>query len=273
MSFAPEEVERYARHLVLNEVGGPGQAKLKAARVLVLGAGGLGTPVIQYLAAAGVGTLVLVDEDTVSLSNLQRQILYGVDDIGAPKVERAAAAVARLNPHVHVVTHQTRLDAQNAAALLAGCDIAVDGTDNAAARYDLSDAAFRAGIPLISAAVTGFDGQVTTFAPHLTAPDGTPYPTYRCLYPEPPPDAFVDNCVANGILGVVTGVIGTIEANEVLKLILGIGEPLFETLLLFDARASRFETIRYRWDPENPLSGTGAASENSSSGRDTPSSA
>ncbi|WP_108659404.1 HesA/MoeB/ThiF family protein [Acuticoccus kandeliae] len=273
MSFSSEEVERYARHLVLNEVGGPGQAKLKAARVLVIGAGGLGTPVIQYLAAAGVGTLIVVDEDVVSLSNLQRQILYGTGDVGAPKVARAADAVARLNPHVTVITHQARLTEANAAALLADCDIAVDGTDNAATRYILSDAAYHARVPLVSGAVTGFDGHVTTLAPHLTGADGLPLPTYRCLFPEPPPDPLVDSCVANGILGVVTGIIGTLEANEVLKLILGIGAPLYGQLLLFDARLTRFETIAYAWDEANPLTGTNRCSANTSSGAETPSSA
>ncbi|RAI03357.1 adenylyltransferase [Acuticoccus sediminis] len=254
MTFSPAEIERYARHLVLADVGGPGQQKLKDARVAVIGAGGLGSPMIAYLAAAGVGTIRVIDDDAVSLSNLQRQILHGTPDIGRPKVESAADAVARLNPEVTLETHAVRFT-EETAALLDGCDVIADGSDNAATRYAVSDAACRAGIALVTAAVNGYDGSVTTLTPHEIRPDGTPWPTYRCLFPDPPPDALIDTCSATGILGVVTGVVGTIQATEVLKLILGVGEPLRGRLLLFDARDMRFDTISYDWDPANPLTG------------------
>jgi adenylyltransferase/sulfurtransferase len=242
--FSAAEVERYARHLVLADVGGPGQQKLKAARVLVVGAGGLGSPVLLYLAAAGVGTLGIVDDDTVALANLQRQILHGTPDLGRPKVESAADALARLNPEVAVVAHRTRLDETNAAALVAGWDVVADGSDNPATRYAVADACAAARIPLVSAAVSGFDGHITTVTPWREE-GGAPLPAYRDLFPEAPPDSLVDPCARIGILGVVTGVVGTLQANEVLKLVLGVGEPLTGRLLLFDARSSRFETIRY----------------------------
>lgn len=255
MSLAPEEIERYARHLVLAEVGGPGQARLAAARVTVVGAGGLGSPVILYLAAAGVGTIEVVDDDAVALSNLQRQVIHGTPDIGRPKVASAADAARRLNPQVRIVGHPVRIDAANAAEFVAGRDVVADGSDNAATRYVVADACARAGVPLVSAAVNGFDGHITTLTPHETRPDGVPWPTYRCLFPDPPPDALVDECARTGILGVVPGIVGTLQANEVLKLLLGIGEPLRGRLLLFDGRACRFEEVRYDWDPDNPLTG------------------
>ncbi len=255
MSFSPDEIERYARHLVLAGVGGPGQQALKAASVTVIGAGGLGSPVIAYLAAAGVGTIRVVDDDTVALSNLQRQIIHASDRVGEAKTASAAAAVQALNPHVAVVEERVRITADNAASLVAGATVVADGSDNAATRYVVSDACFHARVPLASAAVHGFDGHVTTLAPYAQQPDGTPNPTYRCLFPDPPPDAMVDECARHGILGAVTGVIGTLQANEVLKLILGIGEPLVGRLLLFDAKDARFETIAYRWSSSNPLTG------------------
>ena len=252
MSFSPDEIERYARHLVLGEVGGPGQQRLAAARVVVIGAGGLGSPAIAYLAAAGVGTLVVVDDDTVSLSNLQRQILHGTPDVGRAKTASAADAVARINPHVRLIAEPIRFTAAH-SELLEGASVVIDGSDNAATRYALSDACFKARVPLVSGAVNGFDGQVTTLTPHERRADGTPWPSYRCLFPDPPPDALVDRCAEVGILGVVTGVIGTLQANEALKLILGIGEPLRGRLLMFDACSARFETIAYEWDPQNHL--------------------
>jgi adenylyltransferase/sulfurtransferase len=244
MSLTPPEIERYARHLVLADVGGPGQQRLKAARVLVVGAGGLGSPVVLYLAAAGVGTIGIVDDDTVSLSNLQRQVLHGTADIGRPKVASAADAVARINPHVAIVPIEGRLTEDSAEQLVQGWDVVADGSDNPATRYAVADACAAAGVPLVSAAVSGFDGHVTTLAPFRER-DGVPHPSYRDLFPDPPPDALVDPCARIGILGVVTGIVGTLQANEVLKLILGVGEPLLGRLLLFDARESRFETIRY----------------------------
>ena len=255
--FDPDELERYARHIVLRELGGPGQQKLKAARILVIGAGGLGAPVLLYLAAAGVGTLGIVDDDAVSLSNLQRQVIHATPDVGRPKVESAAAAIGRINPHVRVESHAVRLDAGNAPALVAAYDVVVDGSDNFATRYLVSDTCFRAGRPLVTAAVSEYDGSLTTLMPHLPGPDGRPNPTYRCLFPEPPPEGLVPSCAVAGILGALTGTMGSLQALEAIKIVAGIGEPLVGRLLMFDARALRFETVRYRWDPDNPLNGTG----------------
>ncbi|MEW5423099.1 ThiF family adenylyltransferase [Amorphus sp. 3PC139-8] len=259
MSFSRDEIERYARHLVLPEVGGPGQQKLKAARVLVIGAGGLGSPVIQYLAAAGVGTIGIVDDDTVALSNLQRQVLHGTTDVGRPKVASAADAVADLNPHVAVIGHEIRLDPDNARALVADYDIVADGSDNFATRYAVSDACFYARRPLVTAAVGRFDGSLTMLKPYEAGPDGTPNPTYRCLFPAPPPAGVIPSCAEAGILGVLTGLIGTLQALEVLKELLGIGEGLLGRLLLVDALSLRFETLSYGFDPQNPLTGSGVA--------------
>jgi adenylyltransferase/sulfurtransferase len=253
-----EEVERYARHIVLADVGGAGQQKLKAARVLVVGAGGLGAPLIQYLAAAGVGLLGIVDDDRVALSNLQRQVIHDTAAIGHAKVESARNAVARLNPHVGVATHAVRLTADNAEALVGGYDLVADGSDNFATRYAVSDACFRARKPLVTAAVGQFDGSLTTLKPHETSPDGTPNPTYRCLFPEAPPDGLLPTCAEAGVLGAVTGVIGSLQAVEVIKEVVGIGTGLVGRLLLYDARDARFETIAYRWNPANPLNGTAA---------------
>ncbi|MCB1498696.1 MAG: molybdopterin-synthase adenylyltransferase MoeB [Bauldia sp.] len=257
MELSRDEIERYARHIVLADVGGPGQQKLKAARVLVIGAGGLGTPVIQYLAAAGVGTLGIVDQDTVSLSNLQRQVIHATDAIGIGKAESARAAVARINPHVAVEVHSVRLTADNAAELIAGYDVIVDGTDNFATRYAVSDACFHARRPLITAAVGQFDGSLTTLKPYLADDSGTPNPTYRCLFPEAPPDGLLPTCAEAGVLGALVGVVGSLQALEAIKEIVGVGTGLVGRLLLFDARDMRFETIRYGWDPGNPLNGTG----------------
>jgi adenylyltransferase/sulfurtransferase len=250
-----EELERYARHIVLRDVGGPGQAKLKAARVLVVGAGGLGAPVLLYLAAAGVGTLGIVDDDAVSLSNLQRQVIFGTDDIGKRKVDSAEAVVARLNPHVVVETHMTRIDAGNALKMISGCDVVADGSDNFATRYLVSDACYFAKKPLVTAAVGTFDGSLTTIRAHETRADGTPNPTYRCLFPEPPPAGTVPACAEAGILGALPGVLGSMMALEVIREIVGFGEGLVGRLLMVDARSMRFETLSYDWDPGNPLSG------------------
>jgi molybdopterin/thiamine biosynthesis adenylyltransferase len=253
--LGPDELERYARHIVLREVGGPGQAALKRARVLVIGAGGLGAPVLLYLAAAGVGTLGVVDDDTVALSNLQRQVIHGTPEIGEPKVESAAAAIRRLNPHVAVELHPTRLAAGNALDLIGRYDIIADGSDNFATRYLVSDACFLAGKPLVTAAVGVFDGTLTTIRAHERRTDGTPNPSYRCLFPEPPPPGSVPACAEAGILGALTGVIGSMMALEVIREIVGFGEGLVGRLVMLDARAMRFETLRYTWDPSNPLSG------------------
>ncbi len=249
------ELERYARHIVLREVGGPGQARLKAARVLVIGAGGLGAPVLLYLAAAGVGTLAVVDDDIVSLSNLQRQVIFGTPDIGSRKVDGAEAAVARLNPHVQVETHMTRLNARNALALISDYDIIADGSDNFATRYLVSDACYLAGKPLVTAAVGTFDGTLTTLRAHETQSDGTRNPTFRCLFPEPPPPGTVPACAEAGILGALPGILGSMMALEVIREIVGFGEGLVGRLLMVDARSMRFETLSYAWDADNPLSG------------------
>ena len=261
MTLTEAEIERYARHIVLADVGGAGQQKLKAARVLVVGAGGLGAPLIQYLAAAGVGTVGIVDDDRVALSNLQRQIIHDTASVGRAKVESAREAVARLNPLVGVEIHAFRLTADNAAALVGQYDLVADGSDNFATRYAVSDACFHARKPLVTAAVGQFDGSLTTLKPFAAGEDGTPNPTYRCLFPEAPPDGLLPTCAQAGILGALTGVIGSLQALEVIKEIVGIGTGLVGRLLLYDARAARFETIEYRWDPANPLSGIAAAAE------------
>jgi adenylyltransferase/sulfurtransferase len=253
--LGPEEIERYARHIVLREVGGPGQARLKDARVLVIGAGGLGAPALLYLAAAGVGTLGVVDDDAVALSNLQRQVIHGTPDLGQPKVESAARAVNRLNPHVVAKTHAERLTSANALALIGAYDIVADGSDNFATRYLVADACYFAKKPLVTAAVGTFDGTLTTIRAHERAPDGKPNPTYRCLFPEPPPPGTVPACSEAGILGALTGALGSLMALEVIREIVGFGEGLVGRLLMVDARAMRFETVGYTWDPANPLSG------------------
>ncbi|MCP8938889.1 molybdopterin-synthase adenylyltransferase MoeB [Alsobacter sp. SYSU M60028] len=258
MSLSPEELERYARHIVLRHVGGPGQQKLKRARVLVVGAGGLGAPLIQYLAAAGVGTIGVVDDDDVSLSNLQRQVIHGTDDVGRPKVASAASAVARLNPHVTVEPHRLRLTADNAEALAARYDVAADGSDNFETRYTVSDACFRARRPLVTAALGVFDGTLTTIRAHETGPDGAPNPTYRCLFPAPPPPGATPTCAEAGVLGALAGVMGALMALETIREIVGFGEGLVGRLLMLDALSMRFETVDYAWDPDNPLNGRGA---------------
>jgi adenylyltransferase/sulfurtransferase len=249
------EIERYARHIVLREVGGPGQAKLKRARVLVIGAGGLGAPVLLYLAAAGVGTLGVVDDDTVSLSNLQRQVIHGTPDVDTLKVDSAAAAIDRLNPHVAVTTHAERLTANNALAIVGQYDIVADGSDNFATRYLVADACYFAKKPLVTAAVGTFDGTLTTIRAHERGADGKPNPTYRCLFPEPPPPGTVPACSEAGILGALPGILGSMMALEVIREIVGFGEGLVGRLLMVDARAMRFETVGYSWDPDNPLTG------------------
>ena len=249
------ELERYARHIVLREVGGPGQAALKNARVLVIGAGGLGAPVLLYLAAAGIGSLGIVDDDLVSLSNLQRQVIYGTAEIGSVKVESAATAINRLNPHVVIEPHNVRIGAANAMGLVGKYDIVADGSDNFATRYLVADACFFAKKPLVTAAVGTFDGTLTTIRAHEPAKNGTLNPSYRCLFPEPPPAGSVPACAEAGVLGALTGVLGSMMALEVIREIVGFGEGLVGRLLMVDTRAMRFETLNYAWDPGNPLSG------------------
>jgi molybdopterin-synthase adenylyltransferase len=245
LEFSEDEVQRYSRHILLAEVGGTGQARLKAARVLVVGAGGLGSPVVLYLAAAGVGTIGIVDDDRVELSNLQRQIAHTTERLGALKAVSAAEAGTAINPAVRIETHPMRLTADNAEGLIARYDIVCDGTDNFATRFLVADACVLARRTLVSAAVLRFEGQLSVFKPHAHAGG----PCYRCLFPEPPPDGVVPSCSEAGVLGAVTGVMGTLQATETLKEILGIGESLSGRLLIWDALATRFRVVRLRQDP------------------------
>ena len=263
MSLSSEEVERYARQIVLRGVGGPGQNKLKAARVLVVGAGGLGSPALLYLAGVGVGTLGIVDDDVVALSNLHRQVIHGTGDVGRPKTESAAEAIRRINPHVAVEPIALRLDAANARGLVARFDVVLDGSDNFTTRYALSDACYSERRPLVSAALGEFDGTLTTLKPYETDSDGRPNPTYRCLFPDPPEPGTIPTCAEAGVLGALGGVLGSLMALEAIREIVGgFGEGdagLVGRLLMVDARAMRFETLRYGWDETNTLSGTRAA--------------
>lgn len=253
--FTSDEIERYKRHLVLKDIGGQGQQLIKAARVLVIGAGGLGSPVLLYLAAAGIGCLGIIDDDEVSLDNLQRQIIHENSRVGIAKVESAKISIYRLNPHVHVETYRERFNSENALQILEKYDVVVDGSDNFQTRYLISDACYFAKKPLVFAAVGAFDGYLTVFQPYKKLQDGTPCPTYRCLFPDPPQQGHVENCAEVGILGAVVGVLGTLQAVEVIKLVAGVGQTLAGFLLMYDAKEVRFEKIKITWDPENILSG------------------
>ncbi len=255
MALTPDELERYARHIVLHEVGGPGQQKLKAAKVLVIGAGGLGSPLILYLAAAGIGTIGIVDNDTVSLSNLQRQVLHTTARLGILKTSSARETIHAINPHVNVIEHQTRIDASNALDLIGRYDLVADGCDNFPTRFLVSDACYLAKKTLVSAAVGQFDGQLSTFKSHLNAPSGDPYPTYRCLHGEIPPRDLFPACEEAGILGVLPGIVGSMQAMEVIKEILEIGDSLAGKLVMYDALAVRLYTAELAWNPDNPLNG------------------
>jgi len=239
--LSADELKRYARHIVLGEVGGAGQQKFKAARVLIVGAGGLGAPVALYLAAAGIGTLGIVDDDVVGLSNLQRQIIHSTDKIGAAKVESAKETLHAINPYVTVVPHRARLAAENAREIISRYDLVADGSDNFSTRYLTADICAELKVPLVTAAVGRFDGSVTVLKPY----EGE-NPSYRDVFPAPPPEGLLSTCAEAGILGALTGVIGSIQALEVLKLVAGIGEPLVGRLMLYDGLAQRFEEIRYR---------------------------
>ncbi|HEX2942683.1 MAG TPA: molybdopterin-synthase adenylyltransferase MoeB [Rhodopila sp.] len=249
LEFSEDEIQRYSRHILLREVGGIGQAKLKAARVLVVGAGGLGSPLMLYLAAAGIGTIGVVDDDVVDLSNLQRQVAHTTDRIGVSKVESAAQAARAINPDVRIEQYPMRLSADTALDLISRYDLVCDGTDNFATRFLVADACVLARKTLVSAAVLRFEGQLSVFKPHEGGP------CYRCLYPEPPPPGAVPTCSEAGVLGAVTGVMGTLQATEVLKEILGIGETLSGRLLVWDALDSRFRTVKLRPDPACALCG------------------
>jgi adenylyltransferase/sulfurtransferase len=254
VSLSEDELERYARHIILKEVGGAGQAKLRAARVLVVGAGGLGAPLLMYLAAAGVGTIGIVDDDAVSLSNLQRQIVHDSASVGVKKTQSAARRLAEINPGARIIQHTERIDRTNAATLLANYDIVADGSDNFPTRFLLNDACFFAKKTLVSGAVVQFDGQLATFKPYQAAPGGGHYPCYRCLFPAPPAEEAA-SCAEAGILGALAGVIGSLQATEVLKEILGIGETMAGRLLLYDGLAARIRTIALRADPACALCG------------------
>ena len=245
------ELERYMRHILLREVGGAGQQKLKNAKVVVIGAGGLGAPVLLYLAAAGVGCLGIVDDDTVALSNLQRQIIHKTSNIDLEKTLSARETLQEINPHVKINLHNCRITAKNALEIISGYDIVVDGSDNFPTRYLMNDACYFACKPLVSAAVGQFDGQITTFRAYEVGSDGTLNPNYRCLYPQAPPPGTVPTCEEAGIIGALTGILGTLQAME----ILGIGTSLVGRLLLFDALSTRWQPVSYKWDENNALSG------------------
>jgi molybdopterin/thiamine biosynthesis adenylyltransferase/rhodanese-related sulfurtransferase len=242
-SMTKEQRERYSRHLLVPEIGLEGQTKLLESKVLLLGAGGLGSPTALYLAAAGVGTLGIVDDDEVDLSNLQRQVIHTTDRIGTPKVDSAEESIKAINPDVNVVKYKTRLDASNVMEIIQGYDVIVDGVDNFPTRYLLNDATVRLDIPVVSASILGFDGQLSVFKPH----DG---PCYRCLYPVPPPADMAPSCGANGVLGVLPGTMGLLQATEVIKLVTGAGEPLIGRLLLYEALGATFTELKVRRDPE-----------------------
>lgn len=249
MEFTDTQLHRYSRHIILPEVGGSGQARLLGARVLVVGAGGLGSPLLLYLAAAGVGTLGIVDDDRVDLSNLQRQVIHDESSLGRLKVDSAAARIAALNPDVRVEAHPLRLSRDNALELIAGYDLVADGSDNFATRFLLNDACFFAKTPLVSAAMLRFDGQVSTFKPFL----GAPHPCYRCIFREPPPRGMVPSCSEGGVLGALAGLVGTLQTTEVLKELLGIGDSLSGSLLLVDALNASYHRIAVKPDPTCPL--------------------
>jgi sulfur-carrier protein adenylyltransferase/sulfurtransferase len=245
-SLTKEQRERYSRHLLIPEVGLEGQQKLLEAKVLLLGAGGLGSPTALYLAAAGVGTLGIVDNDVVDLSNLQRQVIHTTDRIGVPKVDSAEETMKAINPDVDVVKYNVRLDASNVMEIIAGYDVVVDGLDNFPTRYLLNDASVRLGIPVVSASILGFDGQLSVFKPF----EG---PCYRCLFPVPPPAEMAPSCGANGVLGVLPGTMGLLQATEVVKLVIGQGEPLIGRLLLYEALSATFTELKVRRDPDCPI--------------------
>jgi len=246
-----EQRMRYSRHTLLPEVGVEGQLKLLNSRVLLVGAGGLGSPAALYLAAAGIGTLGLVDDDEVDESNLQRQVIHTTERVGEPKTESARTSIEALNPDVDVIEHRTRLEADNILEIIEGYDVIVDGADNFPTRYLLNDASVRLRKPVVSASILAFDGQVSTFVPF----EG---PCYRCLYPTPPPPELAPSCGAAGVLGVMAGVMGLLQANEVIKLVAGIGEPLIGRLLLYDSLGTRFTELKVKRDPECPICGENA---------------
>ena len=253
MTLTETQLQRYARHIVLPEVGGVGQTRLLQARVLVVGAGGLGAPLLLYLAAAGVGTIGVVDDDAVDLSNLQRQVIHATDRIGVPKVESAAEAVAAVNPDIRLVPYKARLEAGNAAELIAGYDVIADGSDNFETRFTLNDACHEAGKTLVAAALLRFEGQLATFKSGL----GGGLPCYRCLYASPPPPGMVPSCAEGGVLGALAGTMGSLQATEILKEVMGIGESLAGHLLIYDALTTTIRKMTLKRDPRCATCGDG----------------
>jgi sulfur-carrier protein adenylyltransferase/sulfurtransferase len=247
--FTEDEVLRYARHIILPNIGGEGQRKLVGSKVLVIGAGGLGSPAAMYLAAAGVGTLGILDFDRVDVTNLQRQLLHDTADVGRPKVESAKDRINELNPNVEVISHDVALTSENAFEILGDYEVIVDGTDNFPVRYLVNDATQMLGKPLVYGSIYQFEGQATVFLPGPNAP------CYRCLFPEPPPPGTVPSCAEGGVFGVLPGIVGSIQAVEAIKLIVGIGEPLVGRLLLFDSLAMEFRAVKLKWDPDCPVCG------------------
>jgi adenylyltransferase/sulfurtransferase len=251
-----DEVRRYSRHLIIPDVGMTGQKRLKNAKVLVIGAGGLGSPALLYLAAAGVGTLGIAEFDTVDESNLQRQVIHGVSDIDKPKGLSAKESIAEINPYVEVILHEERLDNDNVLDVFRGYDLIVDGTDNFATRYMVNDAAYFLNIPYVWGSIYRFDGQASVFWPTLEGPDGaSDAPCYRCLYPEPPPPGMVPSCAEGGVLGVLCASIGSIQVNEAIKLLTGVGEPLVGKLMIYDALEMEYRKLKVRKDPNCALCG------------------
>jgi adenylyltransferase/sulfurtransferase len=250
MEFSDKQLERYARHIILPELGGKGQERLLNSSVLVVGAGGLGSPMLLYLAAAGVGRIGIVDDDAVDLSNLQRQVIHATDRIGDPKVESARGVLAGINPDVTVETHGMRVDAGNVMDLIGGYDIVADGSDNFVTRFLLNDACYLKGVPLVSAALLRFEGQLATFKAYAGE-----YPCYRCIFPEPPPEGLIPTCAEGGVLGAVAGAVGCLQATEVIKELAGIGDSLAGHLVIMDALNTTFRKITVRADPSCPLCG------------------
>jgi len=251
MDFSDDQIERYARHIILRDIGGAGQQALLNAKVLVVGAGGLGSPLLMYLAAAGVGTIGIIDDDEVSLSNLQRQILHTTSDIGRQKVDSSSESIAALNPDVKIITYDDRLDATNALDIISQYDIVADGSDNFATRFLVNDACYLAKVPLVFAAIGQFEGQLSTFKAFA----GDAHPCYRCLFPSPPADGVVPSCAEAGVLGALAGVMGSMQGVEVIKEIVDIGETMAGRLLIYDALSTRLRTIRLKPDPDCALCG------------------
>ncbi|MDE2445444.1 MAG: molybdopterin-synthase adenylyltransferase MoeB [Alphaproteobacteria bacterium] len=255
MALSDEEIERYARHIVLPEVGGPGQNKLKGAKVLVIGAGGLGAPILMYLAAAGVGSIGICDDDVVSLSNLQRQVIHTSNSIGELKTQSAARMMQAINPHVNVVQHAKRIAVENALDMISAYDVVCDASDTFNTRFLVADACYFAKRPLVSAAVGQFDGQISTFKPYEKLPSGEPFPSYRCFIGDLPERGLFPACEEAGVLGALPGIVGAMQAMEAIKEILHIGESLAGRILMYDALWARFFETKLAWNPDNPLTG------------------